>query len=69
MSGESKRLRRLLMSNALSVFGLVTTAVFVTLAVLEAASFGKITPFNPYTPNFGSANLGPSLAHFFGTDF
>jgi peptide/nickel transport system permease protein len=69
MSTEAKRLRRLLMSNALSVFGLVTTAVFVVLAVLEVVSFGKITPFNPYTPDFGQANVGPSLVHFFGTDF
>jgi len=69
MSSESKRLRRLLMSNPLSIFGLVTTAVFVILAVLEVASFGKITPFNPYTPDFSSANLGPSFVHLFGTDF
>ncbi len=69
MSGESRRLRRLITSNPLSMFGLVTATIFVVLALLEAISFGKITPFNPYQPNFEQANLDPSLMHFFGTDF
>jgi peptide/nickel transport system permease protein len=66
---EARRLRRLLMSNPLSTFGLVTATIFVVLALAEVVSFGRITPFNPYQPNFEQANVGPSLAHFFGTDF
>jgi len=69
LSTESRRLRRLLMSNALSMFGLVTVAVFVTLALLEVLTFGRLTPFDPYAPNFAAANLPPSVTHFFGTDF
>ncbi|HYC11760.1 MAG TPA: ABC transporter permease [Nitrososphaerales archaeon] len=69
MSTESKRLRRLLMSNTLSMFGLVTVAVFVVLALLEVLTFGRLTPYDPYAPNFAAANLPPSLTHFFGTDF
>ena len=69
MSTESKRLRKLLFSNPLSLFGVVTTTVFVVLALLEVLTLGKITPFDPYLPNFSHANLSPSLAHFFGTDF
>lgn len=69
MSGEGKRLRRLITSNPLSMFGLVTATIFVVLAVAETVTFGKITPFNPYQVNFDQANLSPSLAHFFGTDF
>jgi peptide/nickel transport system permease protein len=66
---ETSRLRRLLLSNALSTFGLVTTVVFVLLALLEVLTFGRITPYDPYLPNFGLANASPSLAHLFGTDF
>lgn len=69
MSSETKRLRKLLISNPLSLFGLVTTTVFVVLALLEVLTLGKITPFNPYLPNFSQANVAPSLGHFFGTDF
>jgi len=69
LSTESKRLRRLLMSNTLSMFGLVTVAVFVVLALLEVLTFGRLTPYDPYAPNFAAANLPPSLTHFFGTDF
>ena len=69
MSSEGARLRRLITSNPLSMFGLVAVTVFVTLALLEAVTFGRITPFSPYQPNFEQANVGPSLVHFFGTDF
>jgi peptide/nickel transport system permease protein len=51
------------------MFGLVAATLFVVLALLEAVTLGRITPYNPYQPNFGQANLGPSLVHFFGTDF
>ena len=60
MSGEGKRLRRLIASNPLSMFGLVTATIFVVLALAEAVSFGRITPFNPYQVNFDQANLNPS---------
>ena len=66
---EARRLLRLLTSNALSLFGLLTTIIFVVLAVLEMVTLGAITPFNPYTTNFGAANLAPSFLHLFGTDF
>ncbi len=69
MSTERRRLLRLLVSNPLSLFGLVTTALFVVIALIEGVTSGAITPFNPYTPNFAHANLGPSLVHLFGTDF
>lgn len=69
MSSEPRRLLRLLVSNPLSLFGLLTASIFVVLALLEGATSGAITPYNPYTPNFTQANLGPSLAHLFGTDF
>ena len=69
MSSETKRLRKLLISNPLSLFGLVATTIFVVLALLEVLTLGKITPFDPYLPNFSQTNVAPSLTHFFGTDF
>jgi peptide/nickel transport system permease protein len=69
LSTETKRLWRLITSNALSTFGLATTAMFVVMALLEVLTSGRITPYNPYLPNFGAANAAPSLAHLFGTDF
>jgi peptide/nickel transport system permease protein len=69
MMSETRRFRKLIFSNALSAFGLVTTAAFVVLALLEVGTFGKITPYDPYLPNFALANAPPSLAHLFGTDF
>ena len=69
MSTEPRRLLRLLVSNPLSLFGLVTTVLFLVLALLEGLTSGALTPYNPYTPNFAQANLGPSLSHLFGTDF
>jgi peptide/nickel transport system permease protein len=69
MSSEPRRLLRLLMSNPLSLFGLVTATLFVVIALVEGATSGAITPYNPYATNFAHPNLGPSLAHLFGTDF
>ena len=69
MSTEIRRLRKLLMSNALSTFGLVTVTIFVVAALLEVLTGGRITPYSPYAPQFSQANLFPSLGHFFGTDF
>jgi peptide/nickel transport system permease protein len=66
---DTRRLRRLLTSNVLSAFGLVTASVFVVLSLAEVVSFGRITPYNPMTPDFFNSNAAPSLAHLFGTDF
>ena len=65
---ETKRLRRLLTSNPLSAFGLVTASLFVVLALAEVVSFGRITPYNPITPDLFHTNAPPSLVHLFGTD-
>ena len=69
MSSEPRRLLKLLMSNPLSLFGLVTATLFVVIALVEGVTSGAITPYNPYATNFTHPNLGPSLAHLFGTDF
>jgi peptide/nickel transport system permease protein len=69
LSTELRRLRKLLMSNALSTFGLVTVIIFVVAALLEVLTAGKITPYSPYAPHFNQANAFPSLGHLFGTDF
>ena len=63
------RLRRLIFSNWLSTFGVITVALFSVLALLEVVSFGRITPYDPYAANFQQTNVFPSLAHLFGTDF
>jgi len=69
MSTEPRRLLKLLTSNPLSLFGLVTASIFVLIALLEGATLGALTPYNPYATNFAHPNLGPSLVHLFGTDF
>jgi peptide/nickel transport system permease protein len=69
LSAEIRRLRKLLMSNALSTFGLVTVTIFVVAALLEVLTVGRITPYSPYMSNFFQANASPSLTHLFGTDF
>jgi peptide/nickel transport system permease protein len=66
---DFNRLRRLLFSNYLSTFGVVTVSIFVVLALLELATFGRITPYSPIAANFQQTNAFPSLAHLFGTDF
>lgn len=66
---DINRLKRLIFSNYLSAFGLVTVSFFVLLALLEVVTFGRITPYSPYAANFQQTNAFPSLAHFFGTDF
>jgi peptide/nickel transport system permease protein len=69
LSAGARRLRRLLTSNTLSTFGLVTATIFVVVALVEAVTMGRATPYDPYVPNFGLPNASPSLAHLFGTDF
>jgi peptide/nickel transport system permease protein len=66
---ELKRLGKLITSNYLSTFGLVTATVFVIATLLEVLTSGWITPYNPYLPNFVEANASPSTLHLFGTDF
>jgi len=61
-------MRKLLASNVLSMFGVVTVSFFLLVTVVQIASAGRILPFNAYQPNFSEANLAPSLAHPFGTD-
>jgi len=69
LSTEVRKLIKLLTSNALSAFGLVTVTVFVVAALLEVMTAGRITPYSPYLPNFNRADAFPSLGHLFGTDF
>jgi len=69
MSTGAQRLRKLLTSNPLSTFGLVTATIFVAVALIEAVTSGRVTPYNPYAPNFELPNASPSVGHLFGTDF
>ena len=68
MSTGVANIRRLITSNALSMFGLVTVSFFLILTVGQVVSSGRILPYNPYQPNFLQANAPPSIAHWFGTD-
>jgi peptide/nickel transport system permease protein len=61
-------MRKLITSNSLSMFGLVTVSIFVVLTVAQVASSGAILPYSAYEPSFGQANLAPSFSHPFGTD-
>ena len=68
MSAGVTSVRRLITSNALSMFGLVTVSFFLILTVGQVVSSGRILPYNPYQPNFLQSNASPSIAHLFGTD-
>jgi len=68
LSSGASRVRRIITSNALSMFGVVTVSFFLIVTVAEAISSGAILPYNPFQPNFGAANAPPSLTHLFGTD-
>jgi peptide/nickel transport system permease protein len=61
-------MRKLISSNALSMFGVLTVSLFLVVTVAQVASSGRILPYNAYQPSFAIANLPPSLAHPFGTD-
>ena len=61
-------MRKLITSNALSMFGLLTVSVFLIVTVAQILSSGAILPYSAYQPSFGQANLPPSLSHPFGTD-
>jgi peptide/nickel transport system permease protein len=68
MSTGAAGLRKLITSNVLSMFGLITASVFLVVTVAQVVSSGAILPYNAYQPNFVQANLSPSLSHPFGTD-
>jgi peptide/nickel transport system permease protein len=68
MSTGAASMRKLITSNVLSMFGLVTVSVFLVVTVAQFASSGWFLPYSAYQPNFSEANLSPSLAHPFGTD-
>ena len=61
-------MRRLITSNALSMFGLLTVSLFLIVTVAQIASSGAILPYSAYAPNYPQSNLPPSLSHPFGTD-
>jgi peptide/nickel transport system permease protein len=61
-------MRKLITSNSLSMFGLVTVSLFMIITVAQILSSGAILPYSAYQPSFGHANLPPSLSHPFGTD-
>ena len=68
MSTGAASLRRLITSNSLSMFGLVTVSVFLVVTVVQVVSSGAVLPYSAYQPSFAQANLPPSLSHPFGTD-
>ncbi|HXW95375.1 MAG TPA: ABC transporter permease, partial [Nitrososphaerales archaeon] len=68
MSTGAASMRKLITSNSLSMFGLVTVSFFLIVTVAQILSSGAILPYSAYQPSFGQVNLSPSLAHPFGTD-
>ena len=68
MSRGAAGMRKMITSNALSMFGLVTVSVFVLVTLAQIASSGAILPYDAYQPSFAQANLSPTLSHPFGTD-
>jgi peptide/nickel transport system permease protein len=68
MSTGAAGMRKLITSNPLSMFGLVTVSLFVIVTAAQVLSSGSILPYSAYQPSFAESNLAPSLAHPFGTD-
>ena len=68
MSTGAASMRKLMTTNMLSMFGVLTVSLFLIVTVVQAASSGRVLPYNAYQPNYLAANLSPSLAHPFGTD-
>ena len=60
--------RKILTSNALSLFGVVTVSFFLLVTIAQVASSGRILPYDAFKPDFTLANASPSLSHPFGTD-
>jgi peptide/nickel transport system permease protein len=67
--GGTSSARKIITSNVLSMFGLVTVASFVLLTLAELLSFGRILPYNPFFQNYLAVNAPPSTAHLLGTDY
>jgi ABC-type dipeptide/oligopeptide/nickel transport systems, permease components len=67
--GAVKLLKELLFENKLTAVGLVGVIGFLVLALVEGVSLGRLTPYNPSAINLMEANLPPSPAHLFGTNF
>jgi peptide/nickel transport system permease protein len=61
-------MRKLISSNALSMFGVVTVSLFLVITVAQVASSGRILPYSAYGYFPTEANHPPSLTHLFGTD-
>jgi len=68
LSTGATSIRKLITSNALSMFGVLTVSLFLRVTIVQVASSGRLLPYNPYQYSFGQANLSPSLTHLFGTD-
>ena len=68
MSTGAASMRRIITSNSLSMFGLLTVSLFLIVTVVQVASSGALLPYSAYQPSFGQANLSPSVSHPFGTD-
>lgn len=60
--------RKILASNALSLFGVVTVSFFLLVTIAQVASGGRILPYDPFKPDYSMGNASPSLSHLFGTD-
>ena len=61
---EFKRIRRVLLSRGVVLFGLIV----ITLLVLTAVFAPLLTPYDPYEQQLDDVLLKPSLAHPLGTD-
>jgi len=66
---RSLKFKDLVLSNRLSLLGLIIVAVSVMAAIAFAILGARITPYNPFALNLQESNLPPSPTHFFGTDF
>lgn len=62
------RVRKVLFSNKLSIFGLIIVSAFFVLSLLYSLLGNLIVPYNPNQINLQASNLAPSFAHLFGTD-
>lgn len=62
------RVRKVLFSNKLSIFGLIIVSAFFVLSLLYSLLGNLIVPYNPNQINLQASNLAPSFSHLFGTD-
>ncbi len=61
---EWKRFRRVFLSRPVVVFGMVVICCYIVLAIFAPV----IAPYPPNVPDLSSTRLGPSDAHWLGTD-